>query len=340
MRSSSDETRPRSTTRHFGLSGLRSVLSHTGLRLGVGLTVVLGTLGADAPGLRDVDSDGSMRSLRELPRIDIPRMPLEVTERVEYWMERFVTDERLTFEQFMSREGLYGDLIRDKLVQRGMPEELLYLAMIESGFSPSATSHVAAVGLWQFMGPTAQQYGLRVDEWVDERRDPIRATDAALEYLQWLHDRYDSWYLAAAAYNSGPGRVDRALRQRSDRSAEADADLYWDIVEHLPRETREHVPRMLAVTALARDAERYDFDIESAGPYDFDRVWVPGGTPLRVVARALDVPTRQLAELNPHLIRGATPPGGSFGLRVPVGGVSQVVASIGGGPWGGYRTDD
>lgn len=337
---SSDDSRPPSTGRSFGLSGLRSVLSHSGFRLGVGLAVVFGTLGADAPGLRTADPLASLRGLHELPRIDIPRMPLEITERVEYWMERFVTDERLTFELFMSREGLYGDLIRDKLVERDMPEEILYLAMIESGFSPSATSHVSAVGLWQFMGPTAQQYGLRVDEWVDERRDPIRATDAALEYLQWLHDRYDSWYLAAAAYNSGPGRVDRALRQKTERSVEADADLYWDIVEHLPRETREHVPRMLAVTLLARNADRYDFDIEVAGPYDFDRVWVPGATPLRDVARALEVSTDLLVDLNPHLVRQATPPGGSYGLRVPVGGVAQVVASIGGGPWGGYRTDD
>ncbi|MEQ9570405.1 MAG: hypothetical protein RLN75_09470, partial [Longimicrobiales bacterium] len=142
------------------------------------------------------------------------------------------------------------------------------------------------------------------------------------------------------AYTAGPGRADRALRRRSERSAEADQDLYWEIIDHLPRETREHVPRMLAFSLLARDTDRYEFEIQPAGAYAFDRVWVPGGTPLRVVARALDVPTSRLRDLNPHLIRGVTPPGGSYGLRVPEGDVAQVVASIGGGPWGTRRADD
>lgn len=342
---STDDSRPRSSTRSLGSLGLRSVLdSSPAVRFGLGAVVLLATLGAASPGLRHlVSGEAPPTDEPSLPLLEdaaVASLPVDVNERVRYWVKRFTTDERRTFEQFMSREGLYGDLIRAKLAERGMPEELIYLAMIESGFSPSATSHVAAVGLWQFMGPTAQQYGLRVDEWVDERRDPIRATDAALEYLQWLHDRYDSWYLAAAAYNAGPGRVDRALRRGGARSAEGDADLYWEIIDHLPRETREHVPRMLAVTLLARDTDRYEFDIRSAGAYSFDRVWVPGGTPLRVVARALDVPTSELRDLNPHLIRGATPPGGSYGLRVPVGDVARVVASIGGGPWGPRGADD
>ena len=313
----------------------RRLFAAAGLTLGIS-----GAIGAASGSIGSVDEPKNMASgplAAALPTVDA--LPVDVNERVQFWIERFSTDERGTFETFMSREGVYGDLIRGKLLERGMPEELLFLAMIESGFSPSATSHVSAVGLWQFMGPTARQYGLRVDEWVDERRDPVRATDAALEYLQWLHDRYDSWYLAAAAYNAGPARVDRALRRRA-ADTESDADLYWAIIEHLPRETRQHVPRMLAFTFLARNADRYGFEITQAGPYAFDRVWVPGGTPLRVVARALDVPTRELRELNPHLVRGVTPPGGSFGLRVPPGGTASVVASIGGGPWGSVGDDD
>lgn len=286
----------------------------------------------------------SARSLVALPGVDdapVAELPLEVNERVRYWMERFATDQRRTFEVYMSRKGLYEDLIVERLRARGMPDELLYLAMIESGFSARARSPVAAVGLWQFMGPTAQQYGLRVDDWVDERRDPIRATDAALTYLQWLHDRYDSWYLAAAAYNAGPGTVDRALRRRSSSAGEDDVDLYWDIIDHLPRETREHVPKLLAATLLARDAAAMGFDIDPDQAYDFDRVWVPGGTSLRTVARGLDVPAQLIRDLNPHLIRGATPPGGSYGLRVPVGQTAQVVASIGGGRWSSqWAADD
>jgi membrane-bound lytic murein transglycosylase D len=279
----------------------------------------------------------------------LPRLPLDVNERVTYWMERFQTDQRSSFEYFLAREGIYGDLIRAKLRERGMPDELLYLAMIESGFSARATSEVAAVGLWQFMGPTARQYGLRVDQWVDERRDPVRATDAALDYLEWLHERYDSWYLAAAAYNAGPGRVDRSLRGAPVDEAGATAaaevpgyeDLYWEIQHDLPPETREHVPRMVAATLLARDARRNGFDVTPASPYEYDRVFVPGGTSLALVARAVDADVRLLRGLNPHLVLGVTPPGASYALRVPVGTTQSVVAAIGGGPWGSNaRADD
>lgn len=261
-------------------------------------------------------------------------LPIEVNARVARWMRRFQSDQRASFERFLARETIYSELIRAKLRERGMPEELRYLAMMESGFMPRAISPVSAVGMWQFMSPTAREYGLRVDRWIDERQDPVRATDAALDYLQWLHDRYDSWYLAAAAYNGGHGRVDRALEryswQAEDGDAGGDEDLYWEIIELLPPETREYVPRMLAATMLASQAEAYGFTVERELPYRFDRVWVPGATSLGTVATSLDVPVQLLRDLNPHLIRGITPPGNTYGLRVPVGTTSQVVASLGG----------
>ncbi len=254
-------------------------------------------------------------------------LPVEVNGRVTRWMERFVGDQRPTFERFMSREGLYGDMIRNKLRSRGMPEDLLYLAMIESGFQPLARSSAEAIGVWQFMGPTARDYGLRIDEYVDERRDPVRATDAALDYLEVLYGRFGSWYLAAAAYNAGPNRVARILRQHADNRT-GDEELYWEIIEHLPRETREYVPRLIAATLLARQAEKYGFSKETAEPYAFDRVWVPGGTSLARVAGSMDVPVAQLRDLNPHLIRGLTPPGVSYELRVPRGESATVVAAM------------
>lgn len=260
-------------------------------------------------------------------------LPVEINARVARWMRRFQSDQRASFEHFLARETIYSDLIRKKLRERDMPEELRYLAMIESGFMPRAESPVSAVGMWQFMGPTAEEYGLRVDPWVDERQDPVRATDAALDYLQWLHERYDSWYLAAAAYNGGFGRVDRALRSHArgtDGEEKGDEDLYWEIIDHLPAETREYVPRMLAATMLASQAEAYGFAVEREVPYRFDRVWVPGGTSLGKVAASLDVPVQLVRDLNPHLVRGVTPPGDAYGLRVPVGTTSQVVASLGG----------
>jgi membrane-bound lytic murein transglycosylase D len=266
-------------------------------------------------------------------------MPIEVNRRVEKWMLRFMTDQKGSFQTFLGREGIYEDLIRGKLRARGMPEDLLYLAMIESGLSPRATSKKAAAGVWQFMGPTAKQYGLRVDEWVDERRDPVKATDAALDYLGFLHRRYDSWYLAAAAYNAGPARVDRALKRHGAEPTPArvgDEDIYWEIIDHLPRETREYVPKILAATALARQAQRYGFQVKDAAPYEFDRVWVPGGTALTTVGRTLGLSIKRMRELNPHLVMGAVPPGSSFPVRVPKGSSDLVIAAMGGRPTGQY----
>jgi membrane-bound lytic murein transglycosylase D len=253
--------------------------------------------------------------------------PLQVNDRVERWMRRFLTSDRKTFEAFLSRESVFAPLIESELKARGMPSQLLYLAMIESGFSTHATSGAGAGGVWQFMGPTAKEYGLRVDHWVDERRDPVKATAAALDYLQWLYARYDSWYLAAAAYNAGPARVDKALKRYAG-GKRGDEDIYWDIIQHLPRETREYVPKMLAALALASEPGRYGFNVQPQRAYEYDRVWVPGGTSLTSVAAEVGVDASYLKSLNPHLIRGVTPPGSSYGLRVPVGRVDEVMASF------------
>ena len=253
-------------------------------------------------------------------------------------MERFLTDQRPVFTRYLEREGLYSGMILKGLRSRGMPEELMYLAAIESGYSPRATSRVSAIGMWQFMGPTAQAFGLRIDEYVDERRDPVRATEAALDYLQALYDRFGSWYLAAAAYNAGPSRVASVVgTYGGDEGSEE--DLYWEIVEHLPKETRAYVPKMLAAILLGQAAEEYGFEVEPAQPIRFDRVWVPGGTTLKTVAQAVGVPLARMRVLNPHLLRGVTPPGEPFGIRVPPGSSPMVVASLG-GRWRRYNVDD
>jgi membrane-bound lytic murein transglycosylase D len=255
------------------------------------------------------------------------RLPMQVNQRVEDWVHRFLTTHRSQMEEYLVREGLYGDMIREKLRRRDMPEELLYLAMIESGFQHSAVSPAAASGVWQFLGATARAYGLVVDGWVDERRDPVRATDAALDYLGELHQEFGSWYLAAAAYNAGPLRVSRALA-RNGLGDGGDEAFYWDIIQDLPRETREYVPKLLAATLLAQQAEHFGLEAEPSLPYLFDRVLVPGGTSLVQVARTLDVSASLLRELNPHLIRGVTPPGRSFPVRVPQGESHRVVAHL------------
>jgi peptidoglycan lytic transglycosylase D len=265
-------------------------------------------------------------------------LPVEVNERVAFWMERYLNQPE-AFQDILSRAGLYSEMIRLKLRDRDMPEELLYLAMIESEYSTRARSGVAATGMWQFMGPTARAYGLRVDDYVDERRDPIRATDAALDYLAALHKRYGSWYLAAAAYNAGPTRVSRALRQHA-AGRTGDEAVYWEIIDHLPRETAEFVPKLLAATTLARDPGRYGLEFEPVQPYAYDVVWVPGGTRLARVAASLGVKEGRLWSLNPHLTRGITPPEYAFGLRVPTGMASLAVAVLNPSAVRSRRADD
>ena len=164
------------------------------------------------------------------------QLPMEVNEAVESWILHFGTDHKSVFEYVLSRAGLYSDMILSKLHERGMPEELLYLALIESDFYTDARSHVSATGMWQFMEPTARRYGLQIDAYVDERYDPVRATDAALDHLNDLYHQYGSWYLAAAAYNAGAIRVSNALQQYTDGRL-GDDSLYWEIVDHLPSET-------------------------------------------------------------------------------------------------------
>jgi membrane-bound lytic murein transglycosylase D len=258
----------------------------------------------------------------------VPAIPLEVNPRVERWMHAFQTTRKDEFELLMTRRERFSEMIRSKLRARGLPEELIYIPMIESGLSPFAVSRVSAVGLWQFMSPTALQYGLRVDEYVDERRDPVRATDAALDYLEWLHGRFGgSWYLAAAAFNAGPGRVERILNLHAEGRV-GDEQLYWEVLEYLPRETREYVPKMIAVTLLANDADALGFDPGEVEPYRYANVFVPGGTTLRQIASVLGVDPSELRSLNPHLIRGVTPPGEIFGVRVPNGRESEVVRAL------------
>ncbi len=266
------------------------------------------------------------------------KLPLEVNNQVEYWMNHFSTLNKNAFMQQLSRAGLYREMIRTKLIEQGMPQELLYLAQIESGYVTNARSGASAHGVWQFMGPTARQYGLRMDLYVDERRDPVRATDAALRYLKELYERYESWYLAAAAYNAGPTRVSRLLRQYTDGRV-GDEKLYWEIIDHLPEETAQYVPKLLAVTYLAEYGQV--FDVSGMKPYSYELVWVPGGTSLLRLGERLEMLDAELVELNPHLILRLTPPGEIYPLRVPVGSATAVAAEVGfSGGSRAYLADD
>ena len=254
-------------------------------------------------------------------------LPMELNEAVESWVLRLTSDRKSVFEYALSRAGLYSDMIRAELRERGMPEELLYLALVESDFHTDARSRVLASGMWQFMEPTARLYGLRIDAYVDERYDPIRATAAALDHLSDLYQEFGSWYLAAAAYNAGSVRVSDALRRYTDGRI-GDDSLYWEISDHLPRETANYVPKLLAVTYLARSAARYGLEVRPVDPYEYDFIWSPGGVDLGEVAHSLGIEAEQMYDLNPQLIRHITPPGEMYALRIPVGMASQVVAAL------------
>jgi len=176
--------------------------------------------------------------------------------RVDGWVQRFTTSLKGEISNTLTRGEAYLPMISAKLAERGMPRELAYLPMIESEFRPKARSPVSAVGLWQFMSSTARRFGLSVGRNDDERTNPAKATDAALTYLSQLHDRFGSWYLAAAAYNAGPGTIAQAMKRVLGRSTGTDADFYA-IAPRLPAETREYVPKLIAAARIGKEPGRY-----------------------------------------------------------------------------------
>jgi soluble lytic murein transglycosylase-like protein len=176
--------------------------------------------------------------------------------RIDRWVERLTTTLKGDFKQSLDRMDKYATMINAKLDARQMPRELAYLALIESNFNPTARSRVSAVGMWQFMSATARQFGLTVRGGVDERKNPAKSTDAALTYLTQLHDRFGSWYLAAAAYNSGAGTVSKALQKVTGQTRGTDAD-FFRILSSLPKETQDYVPKLIATARVGSDPGRY-----------------------------------------------------------------------------------
>lgn len=254
----------------------------------------------------------------------------ETHERVEHYLRLFSGPGRDRMAERISRGTRYEPMIRSKLRAAGMPEDLHYLALIESGYDPHAFSSAAAVGMWQFMAATGRGVGLRIDWWVDERRDPARSTDAAIKFLGSLQRQFGSLYLAAAAYNGGPGRVSRGLTRFADAIGEVEGDDKFFALaaqNYLHSETKNYVPQLIAAAIVAKAPARYDMQIERQAPFWYDSVLVDPGTSLGAVARAAALPLDSLVGLNPGLLRGVTPPDRSEWLRVPPDGDSLVRAA-------------
>jgi len=250
-------------------------------------------------------------------------IPLVRTTTVDQFINYFKTKGKKQFQIWLDRKHEYGGLINEILTEQELPEELVNLAMIESGLNPKAFSRASAAGIWQFIYSTGKLYDLKRDWYVDERRDPIKSTYAACAHLKDLFEEFDHWYLALAAYNSGSGRVHRAMRlhQTSD---------FWQL-HTLPRETRNYIPYYLAAAIIARNPEEYGFETYSKkrkAPFEFDTVELEKSADLSVLARSAGTSLKTMQYYNPELRQSATPQNGPYTLRIPKGKASQFNANF------------
>ncbi len=255
-------------------------------------------------------------------------LPLAMTDQVAGYINYFSSRGRGTLERALARSGRYEDMIRRTLTEEGVPQDLIYLAQAESGFHPLAVSRAGARGMWQFMGSRAQGYGLERNWWVDDRQDPEKATRAAAHHLKDLYNEFGDWYLAMAAYNSGPGTVQSAVK----RTGYAD---FWELYRRnvLPKETRNYVPIIVAVTIMAKNPEQYGLDsVVKDKPVPYDTIKINYPIDLRLAAECVDATSSDLLDLNPSLLRLTTPklPGkdGDFELHVPAGTAAKFQTAV------------
>jgi len=251
-------------------------------------------------------------------------LPLTVNDEVLSFLNFFQTPRgRVIVETGLSRAGRYREMIARVLREEGVPQDLIYLAQAESAFQPLALSRAGARGIWQFVAYRGHQYGLAHTWWIDERQDPEKATRAAAQHLRDLYGMFGDWYLAMAAYNCGPGNVQKGI----ERTGYAD---FWELYKRnaLPRETKNYVPIILALTLIAKDAAHYNIQVESEKPVPTDVVKPGRAIDLRLVAETIDVDVETLRALNPALLRLATPDDPSFQLHLPQGSAERFSAEI------------
>jgi membrane-bound lytic murein transglycosylase D len=303
--------------------GLQEVATGLASRPDMSTRVSLTELQAKLGGLRDAarrdqtsaanaKATGNEADERVLNAPADDNIELQVNRDVLRWVEHFTGAGRSTFERWLKRSGRYVDLFRAALQKEGMPTDLAQLVFVESGFNVHAKSRSAAVGPWQFLRSTGKLFGLTVNQWVDERRDPEKSTVAAARYLKHLYSIFGDWPLALASYNAGEGTVLRAIKAQGTTN-------YWDL--RLPREAEEYVPQYMAVLAISRDPKAYGFDgVALDDPITFDEVAFKGAIDLRSLARLAECSVEELKHLNPavlsHSVQG---PGGVTTLRVPRG---------------------
>lgn len=242
--------------------------------------------------------------------------PVTYNQEVKNWIHYYQTEGKWSYKKWLERSTLYAPYILKELRANNLPKDLLYVAMIESGFAPKSKSQKGAVGIWQFMKPAARRYGLKVNKWVDERRNFTKATKAAIEYQKDLYQMFGSWQLVAASYNTGETRMRRLIEKH--RTAN-----FWQLSDKnsLSKETSNYVPKIMAATLIAQDPAKYGFkNIDYKYPIIFEETPVPGGIELAKLSKFLKIKRRILNDLNPDLLRGYIPVGvKDHVLKVPVG---------------------
>jgi membrane-bound lytic murein transglycosylase D len=276
--------------------------------------VILRRSSSTMKGAEDTDDDDDISTLLNTesgPKFDIP---IVFNDAVQYYIRYFSEEKKKVFTNWLRRSRRYVPMIQSVLRERGLPEDLVYLAMIESGFNPKAYSPAKACGPWQFIYATGERYGLKVNYWVDERRDPEKSTVAATKYLEDLFSQFGCWYLAAAGYNAGERRIERAIEKHNTND-------FWELVKNngIPKETSQYIPKLIAAAIIAKDPERHGFtNIAYDKPLEFEEVKVPRGTPLSTIAKAAGIDLVTLRFLNPEILRGITPPNvNSYVIKVP-----------------------
>ncbi len=242
--------------------------------------------------------------------------PVVYNDAVKKWMNYFLSRGRKFFESYSKRAGRYAPLLSTILEKHGLPKDLIFLAMAESGFQNNAKSYASAVGPWQFMSYTGKKFGLEINWFIDERRDPIKSTHAAAKYLKFLYDDFGSWELAAAAYNAGEGKVGRAISRYNTEN-------FWDLRKgrYLKAETKNYVPKIMALAIIGKNLETFGFgDIDFHEPLDFDEIEIPSKTDIVALSEKLGVEFDEIKYLNPEILTWITPPDGRlYMLRIPVG---------------------
>ncbi|SMD34981.1 membrane-bound lytic murein transglycosylase D [Reichenbachiella faecimaris] len=243
-------------------------------------------------------------------------IPLEFNTRIKSFIDYFTIRDREYTKSVLVNRNVFFPIFEQALAERGMPDELKYLSIVESGLRPNAMSRVGAAGLWQFMPATGRSYGLSQSWYIDERMDPYKATQAACRYLKALYNMFGDWELALAAYNTGPGNVRKAIRRSGYKKT------FWEIYNYLPRETRSYVPQFVAMIYTLNYLDEHNFvldEMEMKYQVDYDTLHVNGYMHLETFANLVNVCVDDLISLNPHVIRGATPDGTlNFPLRVPM----------------------